>query len=114
MLHDLVFSQPVAVLPHLNRNIVSMLAGEAWLGVDSLAVVAVADGASFDVKVRPPALVQRFAFVSQGGVARRRAMHGRLGREVLCDALDLLIRKTPGYPPHKRARAGIATSTQPE
>src|ERR1700691_1194757 len=101
MLHDLVFSQPAAVLPHLYRNIVSMLAAEAWLGVDSLAVVAVAHGASFDVKVRPAALVQRFAFVGQRGVARPLAFYGRLAREVLRDAFDLLVRKTPGNPPHK-------------
>src|ERR1700691_3618871 len=113
MLHDLVFSQPTAVLPHLYRNIVWMLAGEAWLGVDSLAVVAVADSASLNVKLRPPALVEQFAFVRERRVARPVAFHSRLAREVLCDPFDLLIGKTPGYPPHKGSCAGIATSTQP-
>src|SRR5271170_3948866 len=108
MLHDLVFSQPTAVLRHLYRNIVSMLAGEAWLGVDSLAVVTVADSASLNVKLRPPALVERFAFVRQRGVARPAAFHSRLAREVLCHPFDLLIGKAPGYPPHKGARARVA------
>src|SRR5271170_7475873 len=111
MLHDLVFSQPTAVLRHLYRNIVSMLASEAWLGVDSLAVVAVADSASLDIKLRPPALVEQFAFVCQRGVARPVALYGWLAREVLCDPFDLLIRKTTGYSPHKGARARVATST---
>src|ERR1700677_4963300 len=114
MIHDLVFSQPTAILGHLCRNIVPMLAGEARLGVDSLAVVAVADRASFNVKVGPPALVQQFALVRQRGVARRSAMDGRLAGEVLCDPFDLLIGKTPGYPPHEGACARVATSAQSE
>src|ERR1700679_1773188 len=108
VLHDFVFSQPFAVLEHLRRNIVWMLTGEPWLGVDPLAAVAVADRASLDVTLRRHVFVHHLAFVSQRGCARPAAFYRWLLREVLCDPFDLLIRKTPGNSPHKGSRARLS------
>src|SRR5277367_766424 len=110
MLHDFVFSQPTSILQHFSRNIVSMLAGEPWLRVDSLTAVTVADSASLNVSIRRPVLVHRLAFVSERGVARPAALYRGLAREVLCDPFDLLIGKAPGNSPHKGSSAGIAAT----
>src|SRR5277367_4557622 len=80
VLHDFVFSQSTAVLEHLRHNIVSMLAGEPWLGVDSLTAVTVADSASLNVTSRSSVFVHYLAFVGERGVTRPAAFYSGLAR----------------------------------